>query len=174
MRVNDVAVLFSFLAAYVNRTSTPVSVKDSPQESFDRTPQAQGANENFCSDQLLIFPSQLNTHQAANDSNCTCNSSPDDQAHSENETSRSTISQLLRAPKPSSSEHNSQRTYHPTEPFILRSATSSQSNVDDVQSTLTTSSELEFRKDLASLDADIARLQMQFRVAVHNAPSHVY
>lgn len=153
----------------MNRTSTPVSAKDSPQESFDRTPQAQGANEH--SDLLLTFPSQLNMHQAANDSNCTYNSLPGDQPQSENETSRSTISQLLRAPKPSSSEHNSHGAYHPT---ILRSATPSQSNVDDVQSTLTTSSELEFRKDLASLDADIARLQMQFRVAVHNAPSHVY
>ena len=150
-----------------------MSATDSPRESFDRTPtpQAQGANE--CSDQLLTFPSQLNTHQAANDSNCTCNSLPGDHAQSENETARSTISQSLRAPKPSSSEHNmySHGMYH--EPFSLRSATSSQSNVD-VQSTLTTSSELEFRKDLASLDADIARLQMQFRVAEHNAPSHVY
>ena len=155
----------------MNRTSTPVSVKGSPRGSFDRTPtpQAQGANER--SEQLLTFPSQLNTHQAANDSNCTCNSLPGDQAQSENETSRSIISQLLRAPKPSSSEHNSHGMYH--EPFTLRSATSSRSNVD-VQSTLTTSSELEFRKDLASLDADIARLQMQFRVAEHNAPSHVY
>lgn len=166
--VDDVAVLFSFLAAYVNRTSTPVSTKDSPQESFDRTPQAQ--TENPHSDQILTIPSQLNTHRAANDSNHTRNSIPGDQ---ENETSRSTISQLLRAPKPSSSEHDRHETYHPTGSYVLKSATSNQSNVDDVRSTLTTSSELEFRQDLASLDADIARLQMQFRVAIHNVP-HVH
>lgn len=35
----------------------------------------------------------------------------------------------------------------------------------DVKSTVTTSSEIEFRNNLASLDADIARLQMQFKVA---------
>lgn len=167
-RVNDVNVLFSFLAAYVNRTSTPVSAKDSPQESFDRTPQTQ--TENPHSDQIPTFPSQLNTHQAANDSNHTCNSLPGDQ---ETESSGSTISQLLRAPKLSSSEHDRHGTYHPTGSYVLKSATSNQSNVDDVRSTLTTSSELEFRQDLASLDADIARLQMQFRVAIHNAP-HVH
>ena len=37
-------------------------------------------------------------------------------------------------------------------------------------SVLTTSSEVEFRRDLASLDADIARLQMQFRVAMQRQP----
>lgn len=35
----------------------------------------------------------------------------------------------------------------------------------DVKSTVTTSSEIDFRNNLASLDADIARLQMQFKVA---------
>lgn len=144
-----------------------MSAKDSLQESFDRTPQAQAENPH--SDQILTFPSQLNTHQAANDSNHTCNSLPGDQ---ETESSGSTISQLLRAPKPSSSEHDMHGTYHPTGSYVLKSATSNQSNVD-VRSTLTTSSELEFRQDLASLDADIARLQMQFRVAIHNAP-HVH
>ena len=42
----------------------------------------------------------------------------------------------------------------------------------DLQSVLTTSSEVEFRRDLASLDADIARLQMQFRVAMQRQPKH--
>ena len=43
---------------------------------------------------------------------------------------------------------------------------SSRSNVTgvDQQSAITTSSEVEFQKDLACLDADIARLQIQFRV----------
>lgn len=36
----------------------------------------------------------------------------------------------------------------------------------DGQSSRTTISEVEFRRDLASLDADIERLQMQFRVAM--------
>ena len=40
----------------------------------------------------------------------------------------------------------------------------------DTRSVLTTSSEVEFRRDLASLDADIARLQMQFRVAMQRQP----
>lgn len=40
----------------------------------------------------------------------------------------------------------------------------------DAQSSVTTSSEVEFRKDLASLDADIARLQIQFRVALQTSP----
>lgn len=35
----------------------------------------------------------------------------------------------------------------------------------DAKSTVTTSSEIDFRNNLASLDADIARLQMQFQVA---------
>ena len=34
--------------------------------------------------------------------------------------------------------------------------------------TTTTSSELEFRRDLAALDADIARLQVHFQVALYN------
>ena len=38
------------------------------------------------------------------------------------------------------------------------------------QSCRTTSSEMEFRRDLASLDADIARLQIQFRVALQSNP----
>ena len=36
----------------------------------------------------------------------------------------------------------------------------------DVKSSVTTCSELDFRKDLASLDANIARLQVQFKVAL--------
>lgn len=36
----------------------------------------------------------------------------------------------------------------------------------DLQSMLTTSSEVDFQRDLATLDADIERLQMQFRIAV--------
>ncbi len=39
----------------------------------------------------------------------------------------------------------------------------------DLQSLLTTSSEVEFQRDLASLDADIARLQLQFSVAFQGA-----
>lgn len=35
------------------------------------------------------------------------------------------------------------------------------------QTSLTTTSELDFRKDLQALDADIARLQLQFTVARH-------
>lgn len=45
--------------------------------------------------------------------------------------------------------------------------TSSRSSVaTDVKSSVTTSSEVDFRNNLASLDADIARLQMQFKVAL--------
>lgn len=51
--------------------------------------------------------------------------------------------------------------------------TSPLSSVDsrtfDGQSCLTTSSEVEFIKDLANLDADIARLQIQFRVALQTS-----
>ena len=39
-------------------------------------------------------------------------------------------------------------------------------SLTDVRSSMTTASELDFRKELASLDADIARLQVQFRVAL--------
>lgn len=56
------------------------------------------------------------------------------------------------------------RSHHFSEPFSPRSTALSNA---DIQSTLTSSSELEFRKDLATLDADIARLQMQFRIARH-------
>lgn len=38
----------------------------------------------------------------------------------------------------------------------------------DLQSVMTTCSELDFRKDLASLDTDIARLQAQFKVALQS------
>ena len=43
---------------------------------------------------------------------------------------------------------------------------SSMSSFTDVRSSMTTNSELDFRKDLASLDSDIARLQVQFKVAL--------
>ena len=39
-------------------------------------------------------------------------------------------------------------------------------SLTDVRSSLTTASEVDFRKDLATLDADIARLQVQFRIAL--------
>lgn len=42
----------------------------------------------------------------------------------------------------------------------------------DVQSSVTTSSEMEFRKDLESLDSDIARLQIQFRVALQTSSQY--
>lgn len=47
--------------------------------------------------------------------------------------------------------------------FPLKSSPSHSSV--DIKSTVTTSSEIDFRNNLASLDADIARLQMQFKVA---------
>jgi len=39
-------------------------------------------------------------------------------------------------------------------------------SLTDIRSSMTTASELDFRKELAGLDADIARLQVQFRVAL--------
>ena len=47
--------------------------------------------------------------------------------------------------------------------YMLKSSPSHSSV--DVKSTVTTSSEIDFRNNLANLDADIARLQMQFKVA---------
>ncbi len=58
------------------------------------------------------------------------------------------------------------------EETVSRSMVSDSGNVknDDLQSMLTTSSEIEFQRDLASLDADIARLQIQFKVALQGTP----
>ena len=39
-------------------------------------------------------------------------------------------------------------------------------SLTDVRSSVTTASELDFRRELATLDADIARLQVQFKVAL--------
>lgn len=49
--------------------------------------------------------------------------------------------------------------------YPVKSAAFSSSSAD-ARSSVTTSSELDFRKDLACLDTDIARLQAQFRVAL--------
>lgn len=51
-------------------------------------------------------------------------------------------------------------------PLYSGSLRGSQSSSADARSSVTTSSELDFRKDLATLDADIARLQVQFQVAL--------
>ncbi len=66
-------------------------------------------------------------------------------------------------PPPSSLKTNSSKTDSP-----LSSSVAGRGQLD-TQSCLTTSSEMEFKKDLASLDADIARLQIQFRVALQTS-----
>ena len=81
--------------------------------------------------------------------------------------------------QPRSKQSHDQRTTHlkhtcPTSSDVgqLRGQGSSRSNLSSIQTSVTggscrtTASEAEFRSDLASLDADIARLQMQFRVAM--------
>ena len=144
----------------MSRNSTPVTAHGGLQEASERSPTAvqdPGLEQ-------TLSPSQLET-EAVDGSNFTQNSSIEDQNWSETKCSGSTVS-LLRSVKPL--KLNSTTTCKPSsyrnDYFSPRSATS------DLQSTLTSSSELEFRKDLASLDADIARLQMQFRVAGH--PEH--
>ena len=50
--------------------------------------------------------------------------------------------------------------------YPLNPTSSRTSVTTDVRSNTTTTSEVDFRNNLASLDADIARLQMQFKVAL--------
>ncbi|XP_064404624.1 uncharacterized protein LOC135349901 isoform X2 [Halichondria panicea] len=76
------------------------------------------------------------------------------------EASTLTMSHFNHLLPPSSMNTNSLRTDSP-----LSSSVGARGQLD-TQSCLTTSSEMEFKTDLASLDADIARLQIQFRVAL--------
>ncbi len=64
--------------------------------------------------------------------------------------------------QPQSEAFNKHRHYPGTHQL---KSTLSHSSID-VKSTVTTASEIDFRNDLASLDANIARLQTQFRVAL--------
>ena len=136
----------------MSRNSTPVMAHNSLQESSESFNQS--------------LDSQSPKTEPVDNFTCVNDSSVEDQ---ETKSSGSTVSSLravkpLKLKSPITCKHISFRSHHFSEPFSPRSTVLSNA---DIQSTLTSSSELEFRKDLATLDADIARLQMQFRIARH-------
>ena len=84
-----------------------------------------------------------------------------------------TVRQRLITPVHSSSSYQLQTpiktktVQDPSDQSHDRSEAPPPSSAAQLGSTLTTSSEVEFRQDLASLDANIARLQTHFRIAMH-------
>ena len=83
-----------------------------------------------------------------------------------------TVRQRLITPVHSSSSYQqtpskTKTVQDPSDQSHDRSEAPPPSSAAQLGSTLTTSSEVEFRQDLATLDANIARLQTHFRIAMH-------